>query len=116
MCCGIIFKTTNPRNRILLELMDRGGMRVGEVLKIRAIEVQDRKFTLPDLKSGKESEVVFIPQKVADRLKNYIMRMKNEKNGPWVKMFGCKFGLLTRWRSCWALSGYLVRHSLMDPE
>ena len=56
-------------------------MRVGEVLKIRAIEVQDRKFTLPDLKSGKESEVVFIPQKVADRLKNYIMRMKNEKTG-----------------------------------
>ena len=71
----IIFKTTNPRNRIMLELMARGGMRVGEVLKIRAIDVQDRKITLPDPKSGKESEVVFIPQKVADRLKDYI----NEK-------------------------------------
>jgi integrase len=67
-----IFKTTNPRNRIMLELMARGGMRVGEVLKIRPIDVQDRKITLPDPKSGKESEVVFIPQKVADRLKDYI--------------------------------------------
>ena len=57
----IIFKTTNPRNRIMLELMARGGMRVGEVLKIRPIDVQDRKITLPDPKSGKESEVVFIP-------------------------------------------------------
>ena len=54
----IIFKTTNPRNRIMLELMARGGMRVGEVLKIRPIDVQDHKITLPDPKSGKESEVV----------------------------------------------------------
>ena len=59
-------------NRIMLELMDRGGMRVGEVLKIRPIDVQDRKITLPDPKSSKESEIVFIPQKVADRLKEYI--------------------------------------------
>jgi len=46
----IIFRTTNPRNRLMLELMARGGMRVSEVLKL---------------------EVVFIPQKVADRLKGY---------------------------------------------
>ena len=59
----IIFKTTNPRNRIMLELMARGGMRVGEVLKIRPIDVQDRKIILPEPKSGKESEAVFIPQK-----------------------------------------------------
>ena len=59
-------------NRIMLELMARGGMRVGEVLKIRPIDVLDRKITLPDPKSGKESESVFIPQKVADRLKEYI--------------------------------------------
>jgi integrase len=65
----IIFKTVNPRNRIMLELMARGGMRVGEVLKIRPIDIQERKIILWDPKSGKESEVVFIPQKVADRLK-----------------------------------------------
>jgi integrase len=56
----------------MLELMARAGMRVGEVLKIRPVDIQDRKITLPDPKSGKESEVVFIPQKIADRLKDYI--------------------------------------------
>ena len=71
----IIFRTVNPRNRIMLELMAKGGMRIGEVLKLRPIDVKDRKITLPDPKSGKEFELVFIPQKVADRLKEYI----NEK-------------------------------------
>ena len=80
----IIFKTTNPRNRIMLELMARGGMRVGEVLKIRPIDIQDRKITLPDPKSGKESEMVFIPQKVADRLKDYI---KEKGIGPDQRIF-----------------------------
>jgi integrase len=64
----IIFRTMKPRNRIMLELMARGGMRVGEVLKIRPMDIQDRKITLAGPKSGKESEVVFIPQKVAGRL------------------------------------------------
>ena len=41
----------------MLELKSRGGMRVGEVLKIRFIDLQDRKITLPDPKSGKESEL-----------------------------------------------------------
>jgi integrase/recombinase XerD len=68
----IIFKIEKPRNRIMLELMARAGMRIGEVLKIRPDDIEDRKITLPDPKSGKESEVVFIPQKIADRLKNYI--------------------------------------------
>ncbi len=31
----IIFRTTNPRNRLMLELMVRGGIRIGEVLKLR---------------------------------------------------------------------------------
>ena len=31
----IIFRTVKNRNRLLLELMARGGMRVGEVLKLR---------------------------------------------------------------------------------
>jgi len=45
---------------------------VGEVLKLRPMDVHDRKLTLRDPKSGKEREHVFIPQKVADRLKEYI--------------------------------------------
>ena len=56
----------------MLELMARGGMRVGEVLKTRAGDVSDQKIILYDPKSGKESEAVYIPKKVADRLKEYI--------------------------------------------
>jgi integrase len=72
----IIFRTTNARDRLLLELMARGGMRVGEVLKLTPRDVQDRKLIIRDPKSGKEQEVIFIPQKVADRLKEYIRAKK----------------------------------------
>lgn len=68
----MIFKTVRPRNRLLLELMARGGMRIGEVLKIRAKDIEERKIILHEPKSGKETEGVFIPQKIADRLKDYI--------------------------------------------
>ena len=72
----IIFRTTNTRDRLLLELMARGGMRVGEVLKLRVCDVQDRKLIIHDPKSGKEQEIIFVPQKVADRLKEYIRANK----------------------------------------
>ena len=72
----IIFRTTNVRNRLMLELMARGGMRVGEVLKLKACDVQNRKLIIHDPKSGQEQEIIFIPQKVADRLKEYIRAKK----------------------------------------
>jgi site-specific recombinase XerD len=34
---GIIFRTIKPRNRLILELMARGGMRIGEVSKLTPI-------------------------------------------------------------------------------
>jgi len=67
----IIFRTTKIRNRLILELMARGGMRIGEVLKLRLCDIQDRKLIIRAPKSGKEQEIVFIPQKVADRLREY---------------------------------------------
>jgi integrase/recombinase XerD len=68
----IIFRTTNSRNRLMLELMARGGMRVGEVLKLTAMDVDDQKLKIRNPKSGKSTEVVFIPKKLADRLKDYL--------------------------------------------
>jgi len=68
----IIFRTTKPRNRLILELMARGGMRISEVLNLTPGDVEDRKLTLREPKSGREQEVVYIPQKVADRLRAYI--------------------------------------------
>jgi len=68
----IIFRTIKPRNRLLLELMARGGMRISEVLKLTPGDVEDRKLTLREPKSGRQQEVVYIPQKIAGRLRAYI--------------------------------------------
>ncbi len=80
----IIFRTENQRNRLLLELMARGGMRIGEVLKLTPSDIEDRKLMLSDPKSGRGGEVVFIPQKVADRLKDYI---RNKDIRPQQRIF-----------------------------
>jgi integrase/recombinase XerD len=72
----IIFRTRKLRNRLMLELMARGGMRIGEVLKLTPADVHERKLILRDPKSGKEREFVYLPQKVAERLKEYI-RQRN---------------------------------------
>ena len=40
----IIFRTVKVRNRLILELMARGGMRIGEVLKLR---LGIRKYLIP---------------------------------------------------------------------
>jgi len=76
----IIFRTDNVRNRLMLELMARGGMRVGEVLKLTPNDILDRKLILKDTKSGKEQELIFIPQKAADRLKEYVRVQKIAPN------------------------------------
>ena len=76
----IIFKTDNPRNRLMLELMARGGMRIGEVLKLRVCDVDERKLTILNPKSGRQNEIVFIPQKVSVRLKEYIRQKGLEPN------------------------------------
>jgi integrase len=57
---------------IMLERMARGGMRIGEVLKLTPRNVNGRKLIIRDPKSGREKEFIFIPQKIADRLKDYI--------------------------------------------
>ena len=54
-----IFRTVKPRNRLILELMARGGMRISEVLQLTPADIEDRKLTLRSPKSGKEREIVF---------------------------------------------------------
>ena len=80
----IISRTVKVRNRLILELMARGGMRIGEVLKLRLNDIQDRKLILREPKSGKEREIVFIPQKVADRLGDYATK---KCKGPHDRIF-----------------------------
>ena len=68
----IIFRTTNTRNRLILELMARGGMRINEVLKITHSDVEERRLILRQTKSRRGEEVVYLPQKLIHRLEEYI--------------------------------------------
>ena len=64
--------------------MARGAMRIGEVLKIVPNDIAERKILLREPKSGREHEIIFIPQKVADRLKEYV---KFKDIGPHERIF-----------------------------
>jgi integrase len=76
----IIFRTTMLRDRLLLELMARGAMRIGEVLKLTPSDIAERKLLLREPKSGCEFEIIFIPRKVADRLQEYVRLQKISLN------------------------------------
>lgn len=71
--CAMIFYHLKHYNKLdlMLEFMSRGGMRIGEVLKLRLKDIQDCKLVLREPKNVREHELVFIPQKVADRLREY---------------------------------------------
>jgi len=69
----LIYNTASDRDRLLLELQARCGLRIGEVLKLQAIDVSDRKLTIHEPKSGKESEIAFMPEQIAKRLAEYVV-------------------------------------------
>jgi len=70
----VIYNTKNLRDRLMVELQARCGLRIGESLKIKVSDVSDRKLTLRAPKSGKESEVAFMPEQIAKRVHDYIQQ------------------------------------------
>ena len=68
----IIFNSKNIRDRLILELQARCGLRVGEVLNLKVADVSGRKLMLQEPKSGREVEVAFMPEHIAVRLADYI--------------------------------------------
>jgi len=68
----MIYNTKNLRDRLILELQARCGLRIGELLKLKVSDVSDRKLTIRDPKSRKDSEVAFMPEQIANRLSVYI--------------------------------------------
>ena len=69
----IIFNSKNTRDRLILELQARCGLRVGEVLNLKVSDVAQRKLMLQEPKSGREVEVAFMPEHIAIRLADYIV-------------------------------------------
>ncbi len=56
----------------MLELMARGGMRIGEVLNLKPCDIQERSLTIQSPKSGRIGEVVYVPRKILVRLNDYV--------------------------------------------
>jgi integrase len=71
----MIYNTTRVRDRLILELQARCGLRIGELLKIKVSDISDRTIMLRTPKSGKESELAYMPENVSNKLAEYI---KNE--------------------------------------
>jgi integrase len=72
----IIFNSESDRDRLILELQARCGLRVGEVLKLKASDVSARRLMIQEPKSGKDVEVAFMPEHIAKRLADYITEKK----------------------------------------
>lgn len=70
----IIFRTTGTRDRLILELMGRSGMRISEVLNIRPCDIDNDSSTLTikEPKSGRIGEKVYIHKKLCNKLQQYI--------------------------------------------
>nr|WP_304511303.1 site-specific integrase [Desulfopila sp. IMCC35008] len=56
----------------MLELMARGGMRVGEVLSLTPADIQERSLSIQSPKSGRIGETVYVPRKIMVRLTSYV--------------------------------------------
>lgn len=72
----IIFNSRSPRDRLILELRARCGLRVGEVLNLRAGDITGRKLLIQEPKSGRDAEVAFMPEHIAARLTEYVTSKK----------------------------------------
>jgi len=93
----VIFNSRNQRDRLIVELQSRCGARIGEVLAIRVNDIDERKITVRNPKSGKEDELIFMPEPVANRLKAYIqMRGLKENNRVFNVCYGTARTMINR--------------------
>jgi integrase/recombinase XerD len=68
----MIYNTTKQRDRLILELQARCGLRIGELLKIKVSDVSDRTIILREPKSGKDAEMAYMPENMSRKLAEYI--------------------------------------------
>ena len=68
----VIIRTPSARDRLLIEIQAKSGLRIGEVLSLRAGDIDGRKLVLEAPKSGKESEEAYMPETLAAKLASYV--------------------------------------------
>ncbi len=67
----IIIRTMNTRNRLILELIARGGMTIGEVLSLKPYDIREKNSRIQNPKSRRAEEVVYVPRKLLVKLNDY---------------------------------------------
>lgn len=77
-----IIYTSSGRDRLILELMGRFAMRIGEVLGVRGrdLNAEMNNITIDQPKSGRAGEVVYVSQRIMGRLMNYVHEKAIEKS------------------------------------
>jgi len=68
----MIYNTKRQRDRLIMELQARCGLRIGELLKIRVSDVAERTITLREPKSGKNAEIAYMPETISRKIAEYI--------------------------------------------
>ena len=68
----VIYRCRKQRDPLVMELQARCGLRIGEVLQLRACDVKERKLLIKNPKSGREEESAFMPEAISLRLKDYV--------------------------------------------
>lgn len=68
----IIFNSKSVRDRLILELQARCGLRIREVLNLKVSDISGRKLMIQEPKSGRDVEVAFMPEHIAVRLNDYV--------------------------------------------
>ena len=63
-----------------LELMARGGMRVGEVFSLTPVDIQERTLAIQKPKSGRTGEAVYVQRKLLVILSDYV-RIQSQQTG-----------------------------------
>jgi len=71
----VIYRCKKQRDRLILELQARCGLRIGEVLQLRVCDVKERKLTINNPKSGRDEESAFMPESICVRLNAYTARL-----------------------------------------
>jgi len=109
----IIFRTTRERDRLILELMGRAGMRIGEVLNIRRedINFDNATISITQPKSGRAGEKVCTTKKLCSKLHSFIMKSDIEQAG---LVFGVSYSTAYRMvrRSAKMVDAFLRPHDL----
>lgn len=88
-----IIYSTHGRDRLFIECMARGGMRIGEVLNIRPRDFNHdtATVTIEEPKSGRQGEIVYLKRKMFSRLVEHAAE-KNIKNNDLIFNFSYSTG------------------------